>query len=578
LSRFLINRALVSAVASWVTGYLRHWPRRLCVAIAGFLLSHAALAQTQVSGNITSDTVWRAADSPFVIATDVSITNGARLTVEPGVTVRMAVGTNLVVARGALRAQGTAMSPILITSATDSANGMPKQGDWGRLTFQAGTDSATTLLEYLDIRYGSGIRIESSSPALNHVAIKNHAGTAISMDLNASPSGVALSAVGNDLNGISVPAGDITGSVQWQLHGIPYVVTAGEVSVGSRSTVSAITPVSIQQGQTLDATITGVRLSGVESIAFDSPGVTGALAVGATDTSIPLKITASANQPTGSIGFNVQTAAGMVRFESGIAVVPSLSTLSVSSISPGNIRRGETKAFQVSGNLLDGAQVGVPANTGLVLSNLQTTRTTAAFTLTASPTAMLGPKSLTVTNAAVPNSSASALVTVDGSMPQIDVSPAPLSFAADGKPHAFSLVLTDADTRDNTVSLTTTDPSIATVLPTSVTIPAGAMQASATITGFKTGITVLQIASPTLATTSAPVYIANPVPGATVGPVVSRVVGVTTRADHGEFIMSGLIGVNVTSGGYLSRPVGVLMTEAKPTVYSAPVGVTVTSN
>lgn len=217
MSRFLINRALVSAVASCVAAYLRRWSSRLCVAIAGFLLSHAVLAQTQVGGNITSDTIWRAADSPFVIAADVSIRNGARLTVEPGVTLRMAAGTNLVVASGALRAQGTAKAPILITSAADNANGTPKQGDWGRLTFQAGTNSAATLLEYLDIRYGSGIRIESSSPTLNRVAINNHAGAAISMDLSASPSGVGLSASGNDLNGISVPAGDITGSVQWRL-------------------------------------------------------------------------------------------------------------------------------------------------------------------------------------------------------------------------------------------------------------------------------------------------------------------------------------------------------------------------
>lgn len=551
------------------------------------------MAQTQVGGDITSDTTWHAADNPFVVAADVSINNGATLTVEPGATVRMGAGTNIVVASGALRAQGTAAAPIVITSATDSANGTPKPGDWGRLVFQAGTNGASTLLEHLDIRYGSGIRIESAAPTLNYVAIDNHAGPAISMDLNASPSGIGLSASGNDLNGISVPAGDITASVQWLLRGIPYVVTSGEVSVGSRPAITAITPASIQQGQTLDATITGVRLGGVEGIAFDSPGVTGALAVGATDTSIALKITATVDQAAGNIGFSVQTAAGAVRFEPGIAVVPNVPTLNVSSISPGYIRRGETKAFQISGNLLDGAQVAVPANAGLALSNLQTTKTTAAFTLTASAAATLGPKSLTVTNASAPDSSAAALVTVAGAMPQVDVSPAPLSFAADGKPHAFALVLTNADMIDNTINLAMADPTIATVAPASVTIPAGATQTSVTITGLKTGTTALQIASPTLAPASAPVYIANPVPGAVVGPVVSRLVGVAMHADQGEFAVSApigvnvanpavvtspAVGVNVSSGGYASQPVGVLMTEATPTVYSQPVGVTVTNN
>ena len=58
------------------------------VLIASFLLSINLLqAQTNVSGNITTNTTWTKAASPYNLTSNVIVDNGATLTIEPGVVV-----------------------------------------------------------------------------------------------------------------------------------------------------------------------------------------------------------------------------------------------------------------------------------------------------------------------------------------------------------------------------------------------------------------------------------------------------------------------------------------------------------
>jgi hypothetical protein len=64
---------------------------------------------TDVSGDITTDTTWRAADSPFIIRNDISVRNNATLTIEAGVVVRFAGYFTLTIQSGSrLVAQGQA--------------------------------------------------------------------------------------------------------------------------------------------------------------------------------------------------------------------------------------------------------------------------------------------------------------------------------------------------------------------------------------------------------------------------------------------------------------------------------------
>jgi hypothetical protein len=64
---------------------------------------------TDVTQDITTDTTWRAADSPFIIRTNISVRNNATLTIEAGVVVRFAGNFTLTIQSGSrLVAQGQA--------------------------------------------------------------------------------------------------------------------------------------------------------------------------------------------------------------------------------------------------------------------------------------------------------------------------------------------------------------------------------------------------------------------------------------------------------------------------------------
>ncbi|MEK7415806.1 MAG: IPT/TIG domain-containing protein, partial [Planctomycetota bacterium] len=284
-------------------------------------LSANVHAATSVSGPITANTVWSAAQSPYEVTGDVMVNNAATLTIEPGVTVYMDPGTNLVVNSGALRAMGTAVQPIVFTSATDNGTGTPAAGDWGALRFLNGTNDGTTVLEHAEVRYGQGIVIESASPTLNYVMIRNNGGAAITIDLNSSPVGVGLQASGNGTNGVLVPNGELLGSVLWGLQGIPYVVNQGTLSVGQGPTVTAVSPSQIQQGETLTVTVTGTRLAGADSLVFDNPALSATILPGGGDTSFTAQVTALLSSPEGNVGFNVQAAAGTARLAQGMQVI-----------------------------------------------------------------------------------------------------------------------------------------------------------------------------------------------------------------------------------------------------------------
>jgi hypothetical protein len=186
------------------------------------------MAATNVTGTLTTNTVWSLAQSPINLQGDVVLDQGAALTIEPGVQLRMQAGSSFTLRSGSLKAVGTTAQPIVITSAKTT----PAPGDWGQWRFLGGTNSAQTQMDNVRIEYGSGVVIEKSSPALNRLAVNHHNGAAISVDLESSPVGHGLSASGNLFNAIVVPAGSIKGQVVWGLVGIPYLVQQGVVVVG----------------------------------------------------------------------------------------------------------------------------------------------------------------------------------------------------------------------------------------------------------------------------------------------------------------------------------------------------------
>lgn len=62
-------------------------------------------ASAQVTGTISTDTVWTLADSPYRLSGTVVVNSGVKLTIEPGVVVDLYMYSILV--SGTLNAQGT---------------------------------------------------------------------------------------------------------------------------------------------------------------------------------------------------------------------------------------------------------------------------------------------------------------------------------------------------------------------------------------------------------------------------------------------------------------------------------------
>lgn len=74
-------------------------------------------AQTNVSGIISSNTVWNAAGNPYIVIADVFVDPGVVLTIDPGVTVKFDFGTSIGV-NGTIRAVGTQADPIFFEADT----------------------------------------------------------------------------------------------------------------------------------------------------------------------------------------------------------------------------------------------------------------------------------------------------------------------------------------------------------------------------------------------------------------------------------------------------------------------------
>jgi hypothetical protein len=126
--------------------------------------------------------VWALSNSPIILAASVTVTNGETLVIEPGVTVALGAGVNLVVANGGrLLAEGTPSQPILFTRSGAS-------GYWGNLTINGSLGSPETRITYAQFEFNAnstgtpGIQVSAGTAFLDHLTFGNPGAPYIHVD------------------------------------------------------------------------------------------------------------------------------------------------------------------------------------------------------------------------------------------------------------------------------------------------------------------------------------------------------------------------------------------------------------
>ena len=227
-----------------------------------FTSANGVTGTTYVEGNITVDTTWTAAGSPYIVTGNILVENGAILTIEPGVIVKFNSAKAIQV-DGQLVARGTETDPILFTSNHPS----PTAGDWAGIWFtdssidasydEAGNYLSGTVMQYCTIKYGGGsspaLKIESASPFIDNCVIKNNNSPAIyisqgspkinnstitnnsiSISSNAYGSGIYASGDGTIISGNILTNNSISAVSTWSYH---YNAYGGGIYASGRITI-----------------------------------------------------------------------------------------------------------------------------------------------------------------------------------------------------------------------------------------------------------------------------------------------------------------------------------------------------
>jgi len=117
-------------------------------AILILILAATTVAQTNISGTISSDSTLVLAGSPYIVTGNVTLNNGSTLTVDPNVVVRFNPGTRIYI-YGVLDANSA-----IFTSSADTAGGTPAKGDWGNIQVGNYSNTGSAHFSKCQIKYG----------------------------------------------------------------------------------------------------------------------------------------------------------------------------------------------------------------------------------------------------------------------------------------------------------------------------------------------------------------------------------------------------------------------------------------
>lgn len=124
-----------------------------------------------MTGTLTQD--FTLAEPVTFIGADLSIAGGATLTILPGARLEFAAGVGIEVVDGHIIAEGSALYPVVFTSASAT----PTAGDWRGIVFSG--DASGSVFANFWLNYGEGLRWHIGQPELATFAAAWNAGAAL---------------------------------------------------------------------------------------------------------------------------------------------------------------------------------------------------------------------------------------------------------------------------------------------------------------------------------------------------------------------------------------------------------------
>ena len=164
----------------------------------------------QRGGSTTIAIAWHVCALPWIVTGDVNLWYPGTLTIDAGVTVKFAAGTQLAFNNDTTRltAVGTSTNPITFTSSSPS----PAAGAWVGIAFWGGS-SPQSRISYATIVWAGGganggaLRIEGTSPQFDHLTITSSGSAGINVTGGAAPTIDSSTISGSTTYGVNVNGG-----------------------------------------------------------------------------------------------------------------------------------------------------------------------------------------------------------------------------------------------------------------------------------------------------------------------------------------------------------------------------------